>query len=118
MSDARARSSALSPRGARTEEPYRLRHRNTVLADAPGDLVVRDPELFGEPLQTARLLDGIEVGALQVLDEAEHELLIAARVGADHGRHAGEASHARGPPPALAGDELVAVEMPADEQWL
>ena len=75
-----------------------------MLPDAPGDLVVRDPELFGEPLQSARLLDGIEVGALQVLDEAEHELLIAACVGAHHGRHAGETSHARGPPPALAGD--------------
>jgi hypothetical protein len=89
-----------------------------VLADPLGDVVVREPELFRQPLQTARFLDGIEVGALQVLDKTEHELLIAACVGAHDGRHAGEPGNARGAPAALAGDELVTVEMPAQEQWL
>ena len=87
-------------------------------ADALGDVVMREPELFDEPVQTARLLNGIEVGALQVLDEAEHELLVAAGFGADDRRHAGEAGHARGAPAAFAGDELVALEVPADEQRL
>jgi len=38
------------------------------------DLVVREPELLGQGLEPVGLLDWIQVGSLQVLDEPEDEL--------------------------------------------
>src|SRR5450756_2792001 len=82
------------------------------------DLVVRETELVGQAPQAARLFNGVEVGALQVLDESEHELLVVAGVAAHDRGDRGQAREPRGAPPALAGDELEAVGQLSHEQRL
>ncbi len=62
--------------------------------------------------------DGIEVRALQVFDQTEHELLIASGLAAHDSRHGVEPRQARRSPAAFAGDQLVSVGQAADEQWL
>ena len=51
-----------------------------MLADSPRDLVVRQTELFCQTPQSTRLFDRIQVRALQVFNEAEHELLVVAGI--------------------------------------
>src|SRR5262245_22205075 len=79
---------------------------------------MREAELLDEASQPAGLLDRVEVGALQVLDEAEHKLLVVARLAADDRRHGVKTREPRRAPAALAGDELVAIGQPAYEQRL
>ena len=62
-------------------------------------------QVFLEPL---RLLDGVQVGPLDVLDEGRLEDLLVVE-GDDVDRHLGEPGFLRGAQPALARDELVAV---------
>src|SRR5690349_1538034 len=82
------------------------------------DVFVCEPELFDQPAQAACFFDGIEVGALQVLDEAEHQLLVAARFRPDHGGDRIEAGEPRRAPASLAGDQFEAVRELAYEQRL
>ena len=63
------------------------------------------------------LLDRVEVRALEVLDEGQLELLPIGEL-ADDRRDALEAGEPGRPEPALAGDELVAVEGLGDEDRL
>ena len=55
------------------------------------------------------LLDRVEVGALEVLDERELELVPVGEL-ADDGRDPLQPGHLRGAHASLAGDELVALE--------
>jgi hypothetical protein len=89
-----------------------------MLAHALRDLFMREAELFDQPAQTVRFFDGVEVGALQVFDEAEHELFIVPSVAAHDRGHSGETCEARGSPTALTRDELITVGVFADEQRL
>ena len=77
-----------------------------------------EAELFNEAAQPASLLDRVEIGALQVLDKAEHELRVIACVAAYNRGHGGEPREPRGSPPAFAGDELVPVRERPHEQRL
>src|SRR6202171_5644847 len=89
-----------------------------MFADALRDLFVGQSELFGQAAQAPRLFDWIEVGTLQVFDQAEDELFVVACVAANDCRHRVEAGEFCRAPPALTGDQLVAVVQPADEQRL
>jgi hypothetical protein len=89
-----------------------------VFADALSDLLVCETEFLYEPAEAAGFFDGVEVSALQVLDEAQDELFVVAGIAAHHCGHGCEAGQARGSPPALSRDELIAVSEPADQQWL
>ena len=89
-----------------------------MLAQALRDLVMREAELFDEAPQPARLLDGVEVGALQVLDQAEDQLLVVAGVAAHDGGHGPQPGQTRGAPPALAGDQLISVAQGSHQQGL
>jgi hypothetical protein len=89
-----------------------------MFAHALRNLFVREAELFDQPAQPMRFFDGIQVSALQVLDEAEDELLVVVGIASHDGGHSGEAGQARGSPPALAGDQLVAVGKLSHQQWL
>ena len=93
------------------EEPQQVGHRAAVFPDRGGDLLLGQPELVGEPLIAEALFHGIEVLALDVLDERELELLlrrVLRNVAHDDG-HFEQTGPLRGAPPALAGDDAVAV---------
>ncbi len=62
-------------------------------------------------------LDRVEILALEVLDQRELELVAVGEL-ADDGRDALEPGRWRGPQPALAGDELVAVDRLGHEDRL
>src|SRR5437764_12979890 len=68
-----------------------------------------EAELFNEAAQTASLFDRVEVGALQVLDKAEHELRVIACVAAYNRGDGGEPREPRGSPPPFARDALIPV---------
>jgi len=101
--------------GASTQQTEGLGDGNAMLAETVRDLLVREPELLDQPAQAARLFDRVEVGALQVFDEAEHELSIVAGVAAHHRRHRLKTGEPRGAPPALAGDQLISVRQGSHE---
>src|SRR5438552_5546311 len=103
---------------ASPQQTERLGYRYTMLAEALSDVLVREAELVDEPAQAASFLDRIEVGALQVLDQAEDELLVVSRFSADHRRHTLEAGEPRRAPPSLARDQLITVGEAPDEKRL
>ena len=80
-------------------------------------LLLGQPELVDQLAVRERLLDRVEVRALDVLDERDLEL-VAVRELADERGDVVEARQAGGPHAALAGDELVAVERLGDEHRL
>src|SRR5438477_9703237 len=86
--------------------------------DARRDLVVREPEILGKTFEATRFLDGVEVGALQVFDQPEHELGIVAGVAAYDGGYRLQAGEPGRAPPAFACDELVTVTDSPHEQRL
>ncbi len=94
--------------GRQLEQAQGVRDRGPALADPGGHLLVGELELLDELLVGRRLLERVEVGAVEVLD---HRLLERRGVveHSDERRDCGEAGPAGGPPPALAGDELVPV---------
>ena len=88
------------------EQPERVGDARPVPADALADLLLCQPELLDEPSIALGLLEGVEVGALEVLDQGQLEGL-GRRDVTDHGRDLVQARELRGPPAALAGDESV-----------
>ena len=82
-----------------------------------GDVVLGEPELVDQLAVGVGRLDRVEVRALEVLDERELELVAIGEL-ADDGRDALEAGGLGGAQPALAGDELVAVDGLGDEDRL
>src|SRR6516225_4967690 len=89
-----------------------------MLAQTLRDVLMREAELFDELSQTAGLLDGIQVGALKVFDQAEHQLFVAARVAAHDRRYSIKACDTCRAPAPLARDQLVAVREPSHQQRL
>src|SRR5713101_1201148 len=103
---------------APTEQAKRLGHGDAMLADALRDLFVCEVELLGQALESARFFDGIEVGALKVLDKPEHKLCVVAGVVAHHGGHRVDACESCRAPSPLTRDQLVAVCGPSHEKRL
>ncbi len=66
------------------------------------------------------MLDGVEIGALEVLDQRQLETLLeaAATAGVDDDRHLGQSGDLGGAESPLAGDQLVAGEPLPNEQGL
>src|SRR3979411_1406431 len=95
-----------------------MRHRHAVFANALCDLVMRQTELLGQSTRAARLFDWIEIRALQVFDQTEHELLVVPGGGAYGGGDCRQPGEPGCPPPSLTGDELVAVGQLSHEQRL
>ena len=79
---------------------------------------MRKAELLDQAAKAACLFDRVEVGALQVFDQAEHQLLVVARVTADDGGDRLQAGQPCGSPSALARDQLIAIRERPDEQRL
>src|SRR5437879_5353645 len=66
----------------------------------------------------SRRIDCVEVGALKVFDQAEHELLVIARVAAHDRGHRVESGEPRRAPSPFTGDQLVAVGQAPHEKGL
>ena len=79
---------------------------------------MREPEVLCQLAQAVRLLDRVEVGSLEVLDQSEDELFVGLHVVAHDGGNRGQARNARSTPAPLARDQLIAVDVPAHEQRL
>ena len=110
------RDRGLDARGE-VEQAQRVRDRRSGAADAGRDVLLAEPELLDELAVGVGRLERVEVLALEVLDEREFELLAIGELAHDR-RDAVETGGLRGPQPALAGDELVAVERLGDEDRL
>ena len=60
------------------KKPHGVGDRGSALADAFGDLILGETEIAMEPFVGAGLFDGIEIFALEVLDQRELEHLAIA----------------------------------------
>ena len=91
--------------------------RDAALADALCDLVLRVAAGLHEPSVAARLLDRIEVGALQILDEGQLQVLepLGRAYHGGNGRESGKARCSKAP---LAGDDAVAVAIGLNHERL
>src|SRR5690606_19483414 len=92
-------------------------HGGAVLACPLGDLFVGEAELAVEALEGVGHLDGVEVLALDVLDERDLHQAVVGEFLDDDGNLV-KAGHAGGSEAALASDELVGVAVAADDQRL
>src|SRR5581483_4584821 len=92
------------------QEAQRVGEMAAALADDLRHLLLRVAEALHQLAVAARLLDGIEVRALYVLDEGELGCLLVAEVAHDCG-HVVQRRPLRGPPAPLAGDDLVATSL-------
>src|SRR2546428_539422 len=89
-----------------------------MLSNPLRDLIMSEAELFAEAFEPASFFDRVEVGTLEVLDQAEHQLRVVAGVAAHDRRHRVEAREPSGTPSSLSRDQLVAVDASADEERL
>ncbi len=81
------------------------------LADHLGEPVLRIGIALDQLAVAAGLLDGVEIGALHVLDDRELEHLLVGQVAHDD-RHRVQAGPLRRAPAPLTGDDLVAGRSP------
>jgi hypothetical protein len=101
-----ARGEQLERLIGEVEQAQQVGHGDTRAADAPAELLARQPELLDEQRAGARLLDRREVLARHVLDQRELERRGVVLRAHERG-HGVEAGELRGAPTAFAGDQLV-----------
>jgi hypothetical protein len=99
------------------EETEEVGDRGAVFAGALRHLFLGESEFAGEALVGVGLLDGIEILALEVLDDRDLHCLLVRDL-ADDGRDRGLACLLGSAPSALTGDELVASGDLAYGDWL
>ena len=88
------------------EQAQRVGHPAAALAQHDGELLLGRAVAVEQLLEGRGLLDGVEVLALDVLEQGDLEGL-GLLVGADDGRDLRDAGHARRAQAALAGDQAV-----------
>ena len=88
-----------------------------IFAGALGDLLLSEVKLIREALKGVRLLNWVEVFALEVLDESHLHCHTFGYVADDDG-YAVQLRALGGAPTAFAGDELIAAGAAAYDQWL
>ncbi len=85
--------------------------------DAARDLLLAQPELVDQLAVRVGFLDRVQVGALDVLDDRQLELVPVGKL-ADDGRDPLQPSQSRGTHASLAGDEDVPLEGLRDDHRL
>ncbi len=103
--------------GLELEEADGVGDGGAVFAGSLGDLLLGEVEFVGEALEGVRLLDWVEIFALEILDE-RHLHCHTFRYVADDDGHAVQLGALGGAPTTLAGDELIAAGAATDDQWL
>src|SRR5204863_6666927 len=96
----------LLDRRRQLQQSQCVRDRGPTPADAGGNVVVGETEVFDELLVGRRLLQGVEAVAVQVLDQRLLERRGVTGL-ADQRGNGLQADPARRPPPALPRDELI-----------
>ena len=104
-------------RRVEVEEAEGVGDRGPGAADSGRDLVLGQPELVGQLAVGVGLFHGVEVRALDVLDDGDGKLVALGEL-ADDGRDVVQPGHLRGANAPLAGDELVSVQDLRDEHGL
>ncbi len=99
------------------EEAHGIGDGGAGLADAFGDVLLLHLELLGEADVAGGFLDGVEVLALEVLDEGHLEDLAVGGFAGDDGDRV-DAEFGAGPPAAFTGDEFEFVADGADDEGL
>ena len=89
------------------QQPQVVRHAGAVLAGALRHLLLRQAEVATQPLERARLLHGIQIGALQVFDDGHLHRLLVGYLSNDR-RNRRFARQLRRQPAPLTRDQLVA----------
>src|SRR4029078_10234174 len=89
------------------EQPERVRDRRALTSDLLRDLGLCQAEVLDQGEIGARLLDGVEILALDVLDERHFEQPILGDL-TDDRRHLEQARALSGPPSAFTGHDPVA----------
>ena len=113
----RQQRAAMARRDFAFFDPFEQRLFERKQADGIGDggavlprsgshFVLREVKFFHQAVECARLLDGIQILALNVFDERELERLLVAYFSQDN-RHAQKLRALRSAPSALSRDELV-----------
>jgi len=116
----RAGFDRLDRKLGQTEETDALGNRNAVLPDPLAEGFLGQAEVTQQPLNGARLFDGVEVGALQVLDQRQLQPLLeaAAAAGMHDDRNLRQAGDLGSAEPPFAGDQLIARKSLANQQRL
>jgi hypothetical protein len=102
---------------AEVEEPHGIGDGGAVAADAFGDVFLAEPEFLCEAGVGFGFFDGVEVFALEVLDESHFEDIAVAGESFDDG-DIGESELLAGAEAAFACDEFEGAVDGADDEWL
>src|SRR3979411_1958885 len=99
------------------EQAHRVGHGRTTAPDFERNVFLSHAEFAGKPRVTLRFLDGIEIGALQILDERKLENFQISRLANDYWNF-GQAYFLRRAPTPLAGDQFMrsSIELPDDQR--
>jgi hypothetical protein len=87
------------------EQPQRIGHRRAALADLGRDVLLRELELFRELRVAVRLLDGVQIFALQIFDERQLQHRAVVGLAGDDGNFR-QIQKLRRAPAAFAGDQF------------
>lgn len=103
--------------GFQLQEAQRVGDGSAILSGALGDMLLSEIELIGEALECAGLFHGIQIFALEILDERHLEREFLGDLANDNGDPR-QRRPLRSAPAAFAGDQLVAKADPADDERL
>ena len=99
------------------KQAQRVGHGRAALADAFADLFLREVKIAHEARVTVRLLDRVQVGALEVLDKCKRQECPVVEV-LHYGGNRRPAERCNGAKATLAGDELEMIAYRADGHGL
>ena len=111
------RAQVALDRLGKLQEAQTVGDRAAVAADPLRQLLLRPLELRQQLLVGLGLVHRVQVLAEQVLDQGELQALTVGRLPKE-GRDPFEPGELRGPPPSLAGDELIALALATDDDRL
>lgn len=98
------------------QEAKRIRDRCPIFSRTFGHVFLRETKLVGEALKSPRLFHGVEILALEILDEGHLKREFLGYLANDNG-HTRQRGPLGGAPASLAGDQLVAkADSPHDER--
>ena len=99
------------------QQPDRVRHRRAALANPLGDVLLFHRKIRRESVVRLRLLDWVQILALQVLNQCQFEHVPVGRLPHDDG-HRCQSDPLRGAPAPFSGDNLVLFVSKAADQRL
>ena len=99
------------------QEPDRVGNGGTVFAGPVGNFLMAEMHLSNQPVEGLGGLDGIQVFALDILDQRDLEETFVGVVLNDNG-DVGQAGDFGRPQTPLTGDEFVVAGFSSNDKWL